>query len=123
MLPGAALWGFVAVTRGVSSDDADGTFIGALWLSWLTAAVWAAIDTSRAPGSGVLIRRAAIAVVVGADLGIVITLSAPGPSLRTSEIVYLSLFWCVPLVAAVGLGVVIGVVITAAKARFHRASP
>ena len=122
VLPGATLWGFVAVTSGVSSDDADGTFIGALWLSWLTAAVLAAIDSSRAPGSRVLIRWVAIAVVVGGGLGIVITLFAPGPRLQLpSDMLYL-LFWCVPLLAAGGLGVVIGVVIAAARARFHRPS-
>jgi hypothetical protein len=120
VLPGAALWGFVAVTRGVSSDDGD---IGALWLSWLAAAVWAAIDTSRAPASGVLVRWVAVAVVVGGGLGIAITLFAPGPpSQRTSDVVYPSLFFCVPLLAAVGLGVVIGMVIAAARARFHRPS-
>ena len=119
VLPGAALWGFVAVTRGVSSDDADETFIWALWISWLTAAVWAAIDSSRAPGSRVLVRWVAIAVVVGGGLGIVITAFGPGPSQWTSDMVYL-LFWCVPLLAAAGLGVVIGMAVAAISNRARR---
>ena len=121
VLPGAALWGFVAVTGCVSSDDANGTFLGALWLPWLSAAVWPRSTRRVSPGSGVLIRWVAIAVVVGGGLGIAITLFAPGlPALQTY--VYSLLIFCVPLLAAGGLGVVIGVVIAAARARFHRPS-
>ena len=121
VLRGAALWGFVEVTRGVPSGDFE-TFLGAMLLSVLTAAVWAAIDTSRAPGSRVLIRWVAIVVVVGAGLGIATTLTAPGgpPSQRTSDVVSTSLFYCVPLLAAVGLGVVIGMAAAAQNNQVRR---
>jgi len=105
------------LTRGVPSDS--DAFLWAVLLSVLTAAVWAAIDTSRAPGSRVLIRWVAMVVVVGGGLGIVFTLYAPGPpSQRTSDTLYPSLLFSVPLLAAVGLGVVIGM---AAAAQHNRA--
>ena len=91
-------------------------------LSLLTAAVWSAIDASRAPTGRVLIRWVAIVVVVGGGLGIESALSAPGgpPSQRTSEMVWTSLFYCVPLLVAVGLGVAIGMAEAAAKDRSKR---
>ena len=121
VLPGAALWGFVEVTSGVPSGDFE-TFLGAMLLSLLTAATWAVIDASRGPTGRVLIRWVAIVVVVGGGLGIESTLSAPGgpPSQRTSEMVSTSLFYCVPLLAAVGLGVVIGMASAAANDQSKR---
>ena len=121
VLPGAALWGFVEVTPGVPSGD-FGTFLGAMLLSLLTAAVWSAIDASRAPTGRVLIRWVTIVVVVGGGLGIESTLSAPGgpPSQRTSEMVWTSLFYCVPLLVAVGLGVAIGMAEAASNDRSRR---
>jgi hypothetical protein len=91
-------------------------------LSLLTAAVWAAIDASRAPASRVLIRWGAIVVVVGGGLGIESTLSAPGgpPSQRTSEMVSTSLFYCVPLLVAVGLGLAIGMATAAQNNQARR---
>ena len=109
VLPGAAFWGLAEVTTGVPDGD-FGTFLTAMFLSLLTATVWAAIDAWRAPIGRVLIRWVAITVVVGGGLGIESTLSAPGgpPSQRTSEMVSTSLFYVVPLLMAVGLGVAIG---------------
>jgi len=109
VLPGAAFWGLVELTTGVPDGD-FGTFLTAMFLSMLTATVWAAIDAWRAPIGRVLIRWVAITFVVGGGLGIESTLSAPGspPSERTSEMVSTSLFYVVPLLMAVGVGLVIG---------------
>jgi len=109
VLPGAAFWGLVEFTTGVPDGD-FGTFLTAMFLSMLTATVWAAIDAWRAPIGRVLVRWVAIAVVVGGGLGIESTLNAPGspPSERTSEMVSTSLFYVVPLLMAVGLGLIIG---------------
>ena len=110
VLPGVAFFGLVELTTGVPDGD-FGTFLTAMFLSLLTATAWTAIDARRAPIGRVLVRWVAITVVVGAGLGIESTLSAPGspPSERTSEMVSTSLFYVVPLLMAVGLGLIIGV--------------
>ena len=122
VLPGVAFFGLVEVTGGVPDGD-FGTFLTAMLLSLLTAAVWAAIETSRAPTSRVLIRWFAVAVVVSGGVGGGGTLMAPGsppgPE-RISEAVSSSLFFGVPLLVVVGLGVAIGMAAAAQNDRARR---
>lgn len=110
VLPAAGVLGLVEL-RGGAPDGDFGTFLGAMGLSMLAAAVWAAFDAGRASPSRVLIRWVATAFVVGVGLGLATTLtepgSPPGPE-RTSEAVWLSLFYGVPLLVSAGLGAAVG---------------
>ena len=118
VLPGACVLG-VSELRGGAPDGDFGTYLGAMGLSLLAAAVWSAFDARRAPTSRVLARWIATAFVVGGGLGIATTVTAPGsppgPE-RRAEAVSMSLFYGVPLLVAAGLGVAIG----AANARPRR---
>jgi hypothetical protein len=84
--------------------------MGAMLLSLVAAALWSGSDAMRASIGRVLVRWVAVILIVGGGLGIASTLLAPGspPSERTSEMVGMSLFYCVPLLVVVGLGVVVG---------------
>lgn len=107
VLPGAGVLGSVEL-RGGAPDGDFGTFLGAMGLSLLTAAVWAAFDARRASPGRVLLRWVATAVVVGFGLGLATTLMEPGSPAgpeRTAEAVWLSLFYGVPLLVSAGLGV------------------
>lgn len=110
VLPGAGVLGVVELRGGAPAGD-YGTYLGAMALSLLAAAVWSAIDARRTPTRRVLIRWVATGVVVGGGLGLWSTLTAPGsppgPD-RISEAVWLSLFYGVPLLVAAGLGVAVG---------------
>lgn len=102
VLPGVGMWGFAEFRGGVPDGD-YGTFLGAMGLSLLAAAVWSAIDARRAPTSSVLTRWVATAFVVGCGLGLESTLMAPGgPPLFVSM-----LFYGVPLLMAAGFGVAV----------------
>jgi hypothetical protein len=110
VVPAAGLLGLVELRGGIPAGD-FGTFFGAMGLSWLTAAVWSAIDARRATIRRVLLRWAATAVVLGGGLGLGTTLiepgTPPGPE-RIAEAVWGSLFYVVPLVIAAGLGAAVG---------------
>jgi hypothetical protein len=110
VLPAAGVLGLVEL-RGGAPDGDFGTFLGAMGLSLLAAAVWSAIDARRAPTSRVLTRWVATAFVVGGGLGLASTWvapgSPPGPE-RTAEAVSMALFYGVPLLVAAGLGVAVG---------------
>ena len=110
VLPAAGVLGLVEL-RGGAPDGDFGAFLGAMGLSLLAAAVWAALDAGRAWTSRVLLRWVASAFVVGVGLGITTTVTAPGsppgPE-RMSEAVSLSLFYGVPLLVSAGLGVAVG---------------
>jgi hypothetical protein len=110
VIPAAGVLGMVELRGGAPAGD-FGTFLGAMGLSLLAAAVWSAIDARHAPTRRVLIRWVATAVVVGVGLGLATTLMAPGsppgPE-RTAEAVSMSMFYGVPLLVAAGLGVAIG---------------
>ena len=110
VLPAAGVLGLVEL-RGGAPDGDFGTFLGAMGLSLLAVAVWAAFDAGRTRTSRVLLRWVATAFVVGAGLGITTTLMAPGsppgPE-RMSEAVSLSLFYGVPLLVSAGLGLAVG---------------
>lgn len=110
VLPAVGVWGFVELRGGVPSGD-FGTFLGAMALSLLTAGVWSAIDARRAPTVRVSTRWVAVAVVVGAGVGLDFTVTAPnsspGPE-RAAEVFWSSLFYIVPLLVAAGVGVAIG---------------
>jgi len=116
VLPAGAILGVVELLGGAPAGD-FGIFLGAMLLSLLAAAVWSAYDTTRTPTIRVLLRWAAIAVLVGGGLGLATTLSAPGgpPSERTSEVIWTSMFYGVPLLVAVGLGVLFGMAVAAAN--------
>ena len=110
VLPAASVWGLVELRGGVPSGD-FGTFLGAMALSLLTAAVWSAIDARSAPTIRVTIRWIAVAVVVGVGVALAFTLEAPNssPGLeRAAEVFWSSLFYVVPGLLAVGVGVAIG---------------
>lgn len=123
VLTAAGVLGLVWL-RGGASDEDFLPFLGAMGLSLLACAVWSGSDLRRAPVIRVLIRWVATAFVVGGGIGLASTLMAPGsppgPE-RTAEAVSSSLFFGVPLLVAVGLGVAIGAArITVAKARTNR---
>ena len=107
VLLGAGVLGLVEL-RGGAPDGDFGTFLGAMGLSLLASAVWAAMDARRAPTRRVLMRWVATAVVVGVGLGLATTLMAPGsppgPE-RMAEAVWLATFYGVPLLISAGLGV------------------
>jgi len=121
VLPGAALLGLVELLGGAPDGD-FGTFIGAMLLSLLAAAVWAAIDATRVSTVRALVRWVAVAFIVGGGLGLGTTLMAPGspPSERTSEVIWTSAFYVVPLLVAVGFGWLLGVAVTAENNRARR---
>lgn len=106
VLPGAGVLGLVEL-RGGAPDGDFGTFLGAMGLSMLAAAVWAAFDAGRAAPGRVILRWVATAAVVGVGLGLATTLMAPGtppgPE-RTAEAVSSSLFYGVPLLVSAALG-------------------
>jgi hypothetical protein len=109
VLPGAGFWFWVELHSGVPAGD-FGTYLGAMAISMLVAAVWSVIDTWRAPIRKVLIRWAATAFVVGGGIALVSTLMAPGtpPGLdRMTDVVGLLLFHGVPLLVAAGVSVAI----------------
>jgi hypothetical protein len=110
VLPAAGVWGFAELRGGVPDGD-FGTFLGAMALSLLAAAVWSAIDARSAPTIRVSIRWVAVAVVVGVGVALAFTLEAPNssPGLeRAAEVFWSSLFYVVPALMAVGVGVAIG---------------
>jgi hypothetical protein len=110
VLPAASVWGFVELRGGVPSGD-FGTFLGAMALSLLAAAIWSAIDARRPPTVRVITRWVAVAVVVGAGVALALSLPAPdsSPTLEwTAEVFWSSLFYIVPLLAATAVGVAIG---------------
>lgn len=110
VLPAAGVWGFAELRGGVPAGD-FGTFLGAWALSLLAAAVWSAIDARSAPTIRVIIRWVAVAVVVGVGVALAFTLEAPNssPGLeRAAEVFWSSLFYVVPALVAVGVGVAIG---------------
>jgi hypothetical protein len=110
VLPAAGVWGFAELRGGVP-DGNFGTFLGAMALSLLAAAVWSAIDARSAPTIRVSIRWVAVAVVVGVGVALAFTLEAPNssPGLeRAAEVFWSSLFYVVPALMAVGVGVAIG---------------
>lgn len=106
VLPGIGALG-VAELRGGVPDGDFGTFLGAMGLSMLAAAVWSAVDARRSPTSRVLVRWIVAAVVVGVSLGVVITVTAPGvppgPE-RIGQAAWLAVFFGVPLLVAAVLG-------------------
>jgi hypothetical protein len=107
VLPAVGVWGFVELQGGIPAGD-FGTFLGAMALSLQAAAVWSANDARRAPTVRVITRWIAVAVVVGAGVGLSFTWSAPNssPGLeRTAEVFSSSLFYIVPLLVAAGVGV------------------
>jgi hypothetical protein len=110
VLPGAGLLGIVELRRGAPDGD-FGTFLGAMALSLLAAAVWSAIDTYRAPTARVCTRWVATTVVVSAGLGLASAMTepgiSPGPALM-AEAVSIALFYAVPLLVAAVLGVAMG---------------
>jgi hypothetical protein len=80
-------------------------------LSLLAAAVWSAIDARSAPTIRVIIRWVAVAVVVGVGVALAFELDAPNssPGLeRAAEVFWSSLFYVVPALVAVSVGVAIG---------------
>jgi hypothetical protein len=110
VLPAVAVWGFAELRGGVPSGD-FGTFLGAMALSLLAAAVWSAIDARSAPTIRVSIRWVAVAVVVGVGVALAFELEAPNssPGLeRAAEVFWSSLFYVVPALMAIGVGVAIG---------------
>lgn len=110
VLPAAGVWGFAELRGGVPSGD-FGTFLGAMALSLLAAGVWSAIDARSAPTIRVTIRWVAVAVVVGVGVALAFELEAPNssPGLeRAAEVFWSSLFYVVPALLAVGVGVAIG---------------
>ena len=110
VLPAVAVWGFAELRGGVPSGD-FGTFLGAMALSLLAAAVWSAIDARSAPTIRVSIRWVAVAVVVGVGVALALELEAPNssPGLeRAAEVFRSSLFYVVPALMAIGVGVAIG---------------
>jgi hypothetical protein len=110
VLPAAGVWAYAELRGGIPDGD-FGTFLGAMALSLLAAAVWSAIDARSAPTIRVIIRWVAVAVVVGVGVALAFTLEAPNssPGLeRAAEVVWSSLFYVVPSLVAVGVGVAIG---------------
>ena len=110
VLPGAVVLG-VAELRGGAADDGFGTFLGAMALSLLAAAVWSATDARRARPVTALLRWLAVTVVLSATLAVVSTMMAPGSppgTARVAEAVQLTLFYAVPMLVAVGIGVAAG---------------
>ena len=110
VLPGVVVLG-IAELRGGIPDGDFGTFLGAMALSLLAAAIWSAIDARRAPTARVIIRWVATAVVVGASIGLASTLSAPGSPAgpeRIGEAVTLSFLYGAPLLLAACFGVATG---------------
>ena len=119
VLPAAGVLGLVEL-RGGAPDGDFATFLGAMGLSLLAAAVWSAIDARRVPTGRVLTRWVATSFVVGGGLGVGTTLatpgSPPGPE-RTAEAVSMSLFYGVPLLVAAGLGVAVGIALVQPRPR------
>ena len=109
VLPGTAVLGLDEL-RGQPQEDGFGLFLGAMALSLLAAGMWSARDARVTGAARVLVRWAVVTIVVGAGIGVVGTLVAPGspPEERTSEMVSLSLFFAVPLLVVVGLGLLAG---------------
>ena len=122
VLPGAGVLGLVEL-RGGSPDGDFGHFIGAMALSLLASALWAAIDALHARIRTVLIRWIVTAFVVGGGLALVTELTAPGsppgPE-RAAEAVSLALFYALPLLMAAGLGVAVGGSVGPARDRLRR---
>lgn len=98
-LPAAAVMGVMELTRGVPDGD-FATFLGAMGLSLLAAAVWSALDARRAQTSRVVTWWVGTACVYGA----------------------VSLFFAVPLLVAVGLGVLVGAGVRASEAEARYAA-
>ena len=117
--PAAGVLGIVEM-RGGGADDGFGAFLGAMALSLLAAAAWAAFDARRGLTARVAIRWAATTVLVGAGLSAASTLLAPNgpPEERATELVSTALFYGVPLMVAVALGTAAG----ASAARERRAA-
>jgi hypothetical protein len=106
----AGVLGWVELHGGAPPGD-FGTFLGAMALSLLAAALWSAVDAWRAPRRRVFLRWLATAVVVGGGLAVAPTLAEldGAPSWGwVSEVVSLALFFSVPLLVAAVAGVGLG---------------
>ena len=112
------LWAFVAVTSDVSSDDVTERSSGRCGFRGSLPQCGPRSTRRVLPGAGCS-SVGHHSVVVGTGLGIVLTLFAPA-RLAGLRHVYGLLFWCVPLLAAAGLGVVIGMAVAAINNRARR---
>ena len=117
VLPGAGVLVLVAL-RGAVPDDDFGQFMGAMALSLLAAALWAALDTLHTRLGTVLIRWIVVAFVVGGGLALATELIAP--CCTAGESVSLALFYAMPLLWAAALGVGVGVGVGAVRDRLGR---
>ena len=100
------------VTSAQGPDALDGdffTFMAAMALAMLLAAVWSRLDSRRMTPSRVVLTWVVVAVASGLVLGIGGTLLAPGSptSERVAEAVSSTSFYTIPLglAALLGLGV------------------
>lgn len=122
VLPGAGALVWVEL-HGGSPDGDFGQFLGAMALSLLAAALWAAIDALRGGIKPVLLRWIVTAVFVGGGLALATIVLAPGSPAgpeRTAEAVSLALFYAMPLLFAAALGVAVGAGVGGARDRLRR---
>jgi|SRR5687767_9836668 hypothetical protein len=106
LLPGAAVL-VVDELRGGGPDGDFGTFLGAMALSFLVTAGLAGSDAASSPVGRVVLRWVVAAVVLGVGLGVTTTVLWPGGptgAARVGEALTMSLFYLLPLLLAVGIG-------------------
>ena len=119
VLPGAGVLVLVAL-RGGAPDGDFGQFLGAMALSLLASALWAALDSLHARLGTVLIRWIVVALGVGGGLALATDLM--DPCCTAGESVSLALFYAMPLMFAAVLGVAVGVGVGAVRDRLRRRS-
>jgi len=110
VLPGGVVIGVVELRGGPPEGD-FGTYLGAMALSLLAAAVWAGVDSRRTSAGRVVARWSVTAAVVGAGIAGTTTALWPGSppgAARVEEAVTMSLFYVVPLLAAAVTGAAVG---------------
>lgn len=113
--PAGVVLAMVEWWGGYPDDGGFGTFFGAMALSLLAGATWAGLDARRGVTTRVAIRWVATTALVAGGLSLASTLLAPSgpPEERAAEMVSTAMFYGVPLLVAVGLGLAAG----AGKAR------